>query len=235
MKDRPILSKAELKKMFLRVLYECQYGKMKSYSFGVDSIVPHWINDYYKIELYPQEKEQIHVAIQELKNSGLIAQDPSQMEAVFQRLTEKGKELVENQQDPDVFALRLEEVIKNQDLLSRCIDSFNNAEYETAVFNAFKFVEESVRLKAGLGASDFGVALMDKALNANNGKLVFPTCAVTAEQSGIHGIFRGAVAFLKNPSSHRTVNYDDRHVTIQAIALADFLLNILSTSKMRES
>ena len=235
MKDRPVLSKAELKKMFLRVLYECQYGKMNSHSFGIDSIVPHWINEYYKIELYPQEEELTHVAIQELKNSGLIAQDPYQTEVVFQRLTEKGKEIVEKQQDPDVFALRLEEVIRNKELLNRCIESFNNAEYEQAVFNSFKLVEESVRLKAGLNASDFGVTLMDKALNPNNGRLVFPTCSMIAEQSGIHGLFRGAIAFLKNPISHRTVNYEDRLVAIQAIVLADFLLHILSTSKKRDS
>ena len=76
---------------------------------------------------------------------------------------------------------------------------------------------------------------MDKALNPNNGRLVFPTCSMIAEQSGIHGLFRGAIAFLKNPISHRTVNYEDRLVAIQAIVLADFLLHILSTSKKRDS
>jgi len=132
MSKRLPLSKAELKKMFLRVLYECLYGKMQSHSPGIDSIVPRWMNEYFKMEMCQDEIQLTHEAIQELKSSGLIVQDPSQYSDVFQILTTKGKDIVEKQQDPDVYAVRLEMVLKNSDLLSRCLDLFNQEEYESA-------------------------------------------------------------------------------------------------------
>lgn len=39
--------------------------------------------------------------------------DPTQMDDVFQVLTDKGKEIVEKQKDPDIHGLQLEQVIKN--------------------------------------------------------------------------------------------------------------------------
>lgn len=233
MRERTPFSKPELKKMFLRVLYECLYGKMKSYSHGTDSIVPAWMNEHFKIEMTPQEIQLAHEAIQELKNSGIIVQDSTQREDVFQILTAKGKEIVEKQQDPDIFALRLEEVLKNQELLFQCLGPFNDQDYELAVFKAFRFVEESVRAKAGLSESDIGVNLMSKSFSPNKGRLIIPACVSPAEQEGVHSLFRGAIAFFKNPSSHRTVNYKNRLVAIQAIVVAELLLNILLTSQLR--
>jgi uncharacterized protein (TIGR02391 family) len=230
---RPTLSKSELKKMFLRVLYELQYGKMKAYSWGTGNIVPYWMNEYFKMSLSPEETQLTFEGIQELKTSGIITKDSTQFNDAFQILTTKGKEIVEKQQDPDVFALRLEEVLRNQELLLRCLDSFNSGSYELAVFNAFKLVEETVRTKAGLSASDIGVDLISQAFNSRNGKLIIPSCIVTAEQEGVHSLFRGAIAFFKNPCSHRTVNYEDRLTTIQTIAFAELLLKIVSTSKPR--
>ena len=95
MGERLPLSKPELKKMFLRVLSECLYGKMQSHSPGIDSIVPSWMNEYFRMKMYPIEIQLTYEAIQELKSSGLIVQDPSQYSDVFQILTEKGKDIVE--------------------------------------------------------------------------------------------------------------------------------------------
>ncbi len=235
MEQRKQLSKPELKKMFLRVMYECLYGKMKGHSNGVDSILPHWMNVYYKIDMTEEEIKLTYEAVQELRNSGLIVRDYTQLDEVFQILTAKGKEIVEKQQDPDVFALRLEEVLKSQDLLFRCLGPFNDGDYELAVFKAFRFVEEAVRTKAGLSAEDVGVSLISKSLSPSNGKLSIPACAVPAEQEGVHSLFRGAISFFKNPSSHRTINYESRLVAIQAIVVAELLLNILSTAQPRQN
>ena len=233
MKERPSPSKAELKKMFLRVLYEIQYGKMKGHSSGIDSIVPSWINKYYDIKMKKEEVQTTYEAIQELKTQGLIVHNSSQSDEVFQVLTQKGEEIVENMQDVDAYALRLEEVLKNQNLLGVCLSAFNEGDYETAIFKVYRFVEEKVREKAQLDARDIGVDLMSKAFNSSSGKLVVPTCAVTAEQEGVHSLFRGAISFFKNPSSHRTVDYNDRQVAIQIIAFAELLLDILSKAELR--
>lgn len=233
MKERPPLSKAELKKMFLKTLYEilCGKGKMSGYSHDINFIVSNLINENYDIELTVEEMEQIHVAIQELKNQGLIVKDITQSDEAFWVPTKKGIDLVVRMQDIDVYALRLEEVLKNQDLLDVCLSVFNEDDYETAIFKAYRFVEEKVREKAQLDADDIGTDLMSKAFNPKSGKLVVPTCVVTAEQEGVHSLFRGAISFFKNPSSHRTVDYNDRQVAIQVIAFAELLLDILAKTE----
>jgi len=224
-------SKHELKKMFLRVLHECLYGKMRGHSWGIDSIVPQWMNKYFDVKMTEEEIQLTYEAIQELKSSGIIVRDSTQYSDVFQVLTAKGKEIAEKQQDPDVHGLRLEEVVKDTNLLSRCLDAFNDGRYEEAIFSAYKLVEETVRYKADLSVADIGVNLMSKALNPNTGKLTIPSCKLSAEKEGVHSLFRGSIAFFKNPSSHRTVNYENRLTAIKIIAFAELLLNIISTAQ----
>jgi uncharacterized protein (TIGR02391 family) len=228
-----VYSKSQLKKMFLKVLYEVQYGKMKGHSRGIDSIVNSWMNKYYGIKMSREEIQLTMEAIQELKISGLIVKDATQASDVFQLLTAKGKEIVEKQRDPEIYDLQLEQIIKNDRLLSKCLSNFNDDDFETAIFSAYKLVEEEVREKAMLGADDYGVVLMTKALHPDNGKLKIPTCHLSQEQEGVYNLFKGSIAFFKNPSSHRTVNYDDRMITMEIITLAELLLQILSTAVMR--
>ncbi len=232
--ERLPLSKTELKMMFLRVLYEIKYGgKMHDYSNNIDSIVQDWINIRFNIKITDQERQLANEAIQDLKTSGFIVRDSGQHDDVFQVLTKRGKDLVEKQQDPDAYALRLEQVLKNPELLSVCVDSFNKGDYEIAIFKAFRFVEERVRETAHLDAKDIGIELMNRAFSPTTGKLIITTCAVPAEQEGVQSLFRGAISEFKNPSSHRTVNYDDRHIAIQTITFAELLIGILSKAKLR--
>jgi len=104
----------------MKVLYEIQYGKMRSYSHGIDSIVSAWMNKYYTITLTNEEKQLTYEAIQGLKNSGLIVRDATQRDEVFQLLTSKGKEVVEKQKDPDIYSIPLERIVANSELLARC-------------------------------------------------------------------------------------------------------------------
>jgi hypothetical protein len=90
-----------------------------------------------------------------------------------------------------------------------------------------------VRDRASLGVGDLGVDLMTKALHPSSGKLVIPDCKLIAEQEGVYNLFKGAIALYKNPSSHRTVVYDDRLSVIRVIALAEDLLGILDKAVLR--
>ena len=117
--------------------------------------------------------------------------------------------------------------------MSKCLDPFNEENYDLAVFSAFRLVEETVRTKAGLDEEDFGVNLMSKAFNPSTGKLSIPTLELPAEQEGIHSLFRGAIAVFKNPSSHRTVSYESRFSVLQTIVAAELLLNIVSTAQLK--
>jgi uncharacterized protein (TIGR02391 family) len=227
------LSKNQLKRMYLKVLYECEYGTMKGCSWGTDSINPYWINEYWGVEMTDEDKKNVNEAIQELKIAGLIVKDPNQKSDVFQILTEKGKELVERQKDPDVHGVQLERIIRNPPLLAKCLDSFRDDDYEEAIFLAYKQVEEEVRNKAGLGPEDVGESLMTKALHPKTGKLIVPSCKAIHEQEEVYNLFKGAIAFFKDPSSNRTVNYGNRIITIEIIAFADLLLQIISTAQLK--
>ena len=68
MGERKQLSKPELKKMFLRVIYECLYGKMRGHSTGIDGIVPRWMKNYYNIKMTEKEIQLTYEAVQELKS-----------------------------------------------------------------------------------------------------------------------------------------------------------------------
>jgi predicted esterase YcpF (UPF0227 family) len=128
--------------MFLRVLYEVQHGKMKGHSRGIDSIVPHWMNKYFGIKMTRIDIQLTQEAIQELKSSGIIVKGATQRDDVFQVLTQKGREIVEKQQDPDIYALRLQQVIEDIDLLERCLHTFNDdAKIEHVVKTQQRFRE----------------------------------------------------------------------------------------------
>ena len=225
-----LLTKNRLKQMFLKVLYETQYGKMQGHSKGIHSIVPSWINEFYDTELSPDEIQLLQEVIQELRYSGMIANDATQRVEAFLVLTQRGKITVEQQKNPDVYAITLEQVIRNGDLLAKCADSFNNDNYEVAVFAAYRFVEEEVRRKASLDPNFIGESLMTEALHPKRGKLKIPSCKVENEQEGVYNLFKGAIAFFKNPSSHRSVDYDNRLVAFEILCFADLLLQILSTA-----
>ena len=44
-------SKSQLKRMFLRVIYEIEYGRFSGHSSGIDSIVPTWMNKCWNIKM----------------------------------------------------------------------------------------------------------------------------------------------------------------------------------------
>lgn len=220
--------------MFLRVLLECLEGKLRNYNPHVKNIVEGWINEYYDILLSEEEMMLTYEAVEELQNDGYLMKDPSQRDPGFLMFTTKGKELVAKQKDPEVHGFRLEELITDKELLHKCLNPFNDGDYEPAIFSAYKFVEEKVRIVSGASLADIGVELMTKALHPERGKLSIKTCKLPAEQEGVYNLFKGSIAFFKNPSSHRTVNYDDRIVTIQIISFADLLLKILSLASRKD-
>jgi len=100
-------------------------------------------------------------------------------------------------------------------------------EFEIAVFAAFKEVEVRVRDLAGLPHSDFGVKLMHKAFRPPGG----PLCALSplepSEAEAQHLLFAGAFGLLRNPPSHRRVDYEDAVEAVEVILLADLLLRLL--------
>lgn len=98
-------------------------------------------------------------------------------------------------------------------------------EFELAAFAALREVEIAVREATGL-AGLYGTGLMDRAFAPGTGPLT-DSSASRAEQQGIQGLFRSALATFKNPASHRSVRFDDPTEAAEIVLFADLLLRIV--------
>jgi len=102
---------------------------------------------------------------------------------------------------------------------------YHRGKYETAVFEAMKAVEVSVRDAAGLTAKDIGTALMRKAFDPETGPLTDMNTEKAEREARSH-LFTGAIGSYKNPHSHRNVVLDDPDEAAEIILLATHLLRI---------
>lgn len=102
------------------------------------------------------------------------------------------------------------------------------SDFSTAVFIAFRKVEESVREAAGFSQADIGVNLMRKAFN--NGPLT-DSSQHEGEREALASLFAGAIGSYKNPHSHRTVTMTDAREAQEMVMLASHLLRIVDARK----
>lgn len=102
---------------------------------------------------------------------------------------------------------------------------FLRGDYDTAVFQAFKEVEISVRNATGLGNDRLGCNLMRDAFNPKNGPLI-DAQEIPGEQTALMELFAGAIGYFKNPGSHREVELTAIEAA-EAIMLASRLLRIV--------
>jgi uncharacterized protein (TIGR02391 family) len=112
-------------------------------------------------------------------------------------------------------------------ILSSVYPMFLRGDYDTAVFQAFKEVEISVRSAAKLGNDRIGCALMRDAFAPKNGVLS-DAQAVPGEQTALMELFAGAIGCFKNPGSHREVEQTAIEAA-ETIMLASRLLRIVDS------
>lgn len=103
---------------------------------------------------------------------------------------------------------------------------YHRGKYETAVFEAMKAVEVSVRDAAGLTAKDIGTGLMRKAFDPELGPLTDMSTEKAEREARSH-LFTGAIGSYKNPHSHRNVVLDDPDEAAEIILLSSHLLRIV--------
>lgn len=231
------LPKKLLKKLFLKVLYEHERpeGPYKGHAWEYIGIIRVKLAEFFQIPpLSEDEYAEGRRAVFELERDGYIMQDPTQSSDEFKVLTDKGrKEAKKLCEDMELPSVDIDQLLTWDDLREKVHDDYLAGDYESAIFKAFKLLEETVRSKAKLPPEVFGANLMSKAFNPNTGLLKHPDAQTSAEEEGFHLVMRGAIMWFKNPSSHRTVIYDDSVKAAQVLGLADLLLDMVDQCQFR--
>jgi uncharacterized protein (TIGR02391 family) len=204
-------------------------GAYRNHGWDYHGIVKTKISEYFKIpRLTDDEYGEGLRAVYELERDGYIMQDPSQSSDSFKVLTKKGEAVVEQSLDEmSLPAIDIEQLLSRDDLRERVRDDFLAGDYETAIFKAFRLLEETVRAKAELPPESIGAELMSKAFKPNTGLLKHPNAKTAAEEDALHLLMRGAIMWFKNPSSHRTVGYHDENQAAHVLGFANFLLDLV--------
>jgi uncharacterized protein (TIGR02391 family) len=186
-----------------------------------------YVNEQDKRELW----DRLSDALAWIESRGLVG--PTAGLGSSSRLTARGRELAADGRAltklfaEDRLAGKLDPALEAKVRLP-----FATGEYETACFAALKEVEVAVRTAAGYSNSQYGTTMMQNAFSSPGGPLTDPG-AVGSEQVATMQLFAGAIGFYKNPSSHRTVDFDDPVEAAQIIQLADLLLRLVRRAEAR--
>lgn len=103
---------------------------------------------------------------------------------------------------------------------------FLRGDYDTAIFQAFKEVEITVRKASGYGNDMYGVPLMRKAFSVDDGPLT-DLEQEEPERQAVSHLFAGALGLFKNPTSHRDVNIDDPYEAAELMLFANYLIRFV--------
>jgi uncharacterized protein (TIGR02391 family) len=191
-----------------------------------------WNEHNYLLEYQdPSPARAIAESMAWLRGRAFIARTPGQPNRDTMFVTERGHEAL-RQGIVTVRAVEHLEQGLHASIEQRVRRQFLLGEHEQAVMVAMKAVEVRVRKLAGYGNDVFGDKLMTKAFNADGGPLSDPE-AVAGERTGTMMLFQGAYAVLRNPPSHREVDYDDVTEAAEAIATASMLMRILDRVERR--
>ena len=162
-----------------------------------------------------------------LELNGFICQHPEQ-DAGWFHPTPRGlavrnhqalRQFISNEQLPEIFL--------HPELLVNVRPLFLQSRFETAVFEAFKTLEVTIRSAAKLGYDMIGVQLASRAFNPEDGELT-DRAAEKGERVALMNLMTGALGSYKNPASHRRVEISAEEAR-DMIILASHLLKIVDT------
>ena len=109
---------------------------------------------------------------------------------------------------------------------------FDNGHYSQATFEAFKFLDNTV--KAISGVNESGQKLMMAAFADTNPKIQLNDLASTSdkdEQSGFRFIFAGSMSAIRNPRGHE-LKTDPIDLCLDHLTFASVLLRRLEKRKL---
>lgn len=180
---------------------------------------------------YPKQfKPAIEEALREawawLAGSALLVPHPGYTESIMS-LSRRAKKLASEPADRMAHGgRRVHKDSLHENIREDVWALYHRGKYDTAVFEAMKAVEVTVRNAAALPASLLGVKLMRAAFAPENGPLADMTVDA-GERVARMELFAGAIGSYKNPQSHRKVALDDPDEAAEIIMLANHLLRIV--------
>jgi uncharacterized protein (TIGR02391 family) len=168
----------------------------------------------------------IAAAFQHLVTIGMLAPNPHSNPAGWYVLTDRAR-AVKTAPEYERYrhASRYPRGAIHPAIEQNTLPEFMKGDYETAVFKAFKILEDTVRTRAAFGNESIGVPLMRKAFHTEDGPLTDRSEHVGEREALMH-LMAGAIGRFKNPTSHRFTGLDDPVTTIEIIQLASLLLRI---------
>jgi uncharacterized protein (TIGR02391 family) len=188
---------------------------------------------------YGNHQSQVNAALTEawswLEREGFLIRDPRQP-ALWFWISRRGQRIASRE---DFDAFRKASLLPKEQLhaliAAKVYPAFLRGEYDTAVFQAFREVEVSVRAAGGFPDDLVGVNLMRDAFrpikNSSPPGPLTDTQLPVAEQEGMMSLFAGAIMLYKNPQSHRNVPTGAADAA-EVIGFASQLLRIVDRLKL---
>lgn len=166
-----------------------------------------------------------------LEANGFIARHPEQ-DNEWYLPTRQGESLRDHQALRQFMTSeQLPETFLHPELLLHVRPLFFQSRFETAVFEAFKALEVSIRTAANLGHDLVGVPLASRAFHPEDGPLTDMN-AERGERVALMSLMAGAIGSYKNPSSHRRVEIEAKEAR-DMIILASHLLKIVEAKRAK--
>jgi len=104
----------------------------------------------------------------------------------------------------------------------RCLPLLKEATLQSAVVEAFKLVEVSVRKRIGASGDEVGLRLLRRAFNPTDGPLT-DYGLPAAEREAFANYIAGAYGYYRNPCSHRDVAVDYLSAFVRIVVASDLL------------
>ncbi len=235
MRDPSILLALSPEELGGKILFALHRGKLPMFMlhFVEEQLYPRSHPD----GAYPDNsRSEVMHAVREawswLEASGLIIPAEGANGQNGWRVLTRRAQKFEDEQDFSGFisTRQLPREILHPAIAERVWHAFIRADYDEAVHKAFKAVEIAVREACGYDETEFGVPMLRKAFNSENGPLTDMSLP-KPEREAVPHLFAGAYGRFRNPVSHRHVGLDDPVQAIEIILLASHLLRIVDLNK----